>query len=80
MVLSRKQLQHTAAPMEPCVTLWRVLVHVQQAICAMAGHDYLLRFTSGRIFLQCADCGRESPGWQIDAKIGHAIAHHGTEG
>ena len=56
--------------MEPLCALRSVLVHAQQAICAMGGHDYLLRWTSGRIFLQCADCGYETPGWRIDAKIG----------
>jgi len=61
--------------MEPQVALWRIVVHVQQAICAMAGHDYLLRSASGRIFLQCADCGYQSPGWRIDAKIRHATVH-----
>jgi hypothetical protein len=47
-----------------------MFVHAQQAICALGGHDYLLRSTSGRIFLQCADCGHETPGLRIDAKIG----------
>ena len=61
--------------MEPTVALSSVLVHVQQAICAMVGHDYLLRWNRGRVFLQCVDCGYEPPGWRIDAKIVHSIGH-----
>ena len=48
----------------------RILVYAHQAICAVSGHDYLLRIGDARIFLQCADCGRETPGWRIDRKVG----------
>jgi len=47
----------------------RILVYAHQAICAVSGHDYWLRVGEARIFLQCADCGHETPGWRIDGKV-----------
>jgi len=44
-------------------------IHVRRAICAVGGHDYLVHADSRRIFLQCADCGQETPGWQINPRI-----------
>ncbi len=40
--------------------------------CAFRGHDQLVHFTSGRMFLRCATCGHETPGWQIDPPGYHA--------
>jgi LSD1 subclass zinc finger protein len=37
-----------------------------RALCAVRGHDMLLRYEPGRLSLRCASCGAETPGWQID--------------
>jgi hypothetical protein len=42
--------------------LW---VQVEQAMCGLHGHDTLLHFDENRIFLRCASCGHETPGWEI---------------
>ncbi|HEY7005505.1 MAG TPA: hypothetical protein VH392_03400 [Sphingomicrobium sp.] len=33
--------------------------------CGLQGHDMLMRFEEKRVFLQCASCGHESPGWSV---------------
>jgi len=33
--------------------------------CAAHGHNHLLRFEPGRIFLRCEACGEETPGWVL---------------
>src|SRR5258705_3547691 len=63
-------------PMESLLALRTVLIRAQQAICAMGGHDYLLRSASGRMFLECADCGHETPGWRTTRYVAHTIARH----
>lgn len=50
---------------------------IREATCALAGHDYLRKFTSNRIFLQCASCGHETPGWEIEVtNRGKGSLHH----
>jgi hypothetical protein len=44
----------------------RALAAVQHAFCSLRGHDNLLHFDHNRMFLRCATCGYETPGWQID--------------
>jgi hypothetical protein len=39
---------------------------VRHTLCGIGGHDYLRKLAPGRIFLQCATCGHETPGWRID--------------
>jgi len=34
-----------------------------QWVCALRGHDQMMSFGSGRLFLRCMSCGHESPGW-----------------
>lgn len=46
--------------------LQRACSLARESRCAFRGHDHLLQFTSGRVFLRCATCGHETPGWQID--------------
>lgn len=41
------------------------LAWVRQVLCGMHGHDYLLHVTDGRMFLHCASCGHETPGWWL---------------
>jgi hypothetical protein len=44
----------------------RALNRLQHAVCALRGHDSLLHFDQNRMFLRCASCGHETPGWDID--------------
>jgi hypothetical protein len=44
----------------------RTLHRVRQTICGLHGHDNLMQFEKDRLFLQCASCGHESPGWTLD--------------
>ena len=39
---------------------------LRQLLCAVRGHDEYLRFQANRVFLECIECGRETPGWNID--------------
>jgi hypothetical protein len=39
---------------------------IREATCGLAGHDYLRKFSTNRIFLQCASCGHETRGWEIE--------------
>ncbi len=44
--------------------LWaRALDGLQTAVCGLHGHDPLLQFEHGRMFLSCSSCGYQSPGW-----------------
>jgi hypothetical protein len=43
--------------------LARAVAHVQAAVCGLHGHDPLLHFDDGRMYLRCASCGYQSPGW-----------------
>jgi hypothetical protein len=38
---------------------------VRQFLCGLHGHDALLHFEHGRMSLQCASCGYETPGWDF---------------
>jgi hypothetical protein len=38
---------------------------LRQRLCALHGHDHLLQFESGRMFLRCASCGYETLGWNV---------------
>ena len=44
----------------------RVLDRVREAFCGIHGHDNMLQFEQDRMFLRCASCGHESPGWDLD--------------
>lgn len=45
--------------------LSRAIDAIRQRLCALHGHDQLLQFEEDRIFLRCASCGFETPGWQV---------------
>ena len=42
---------------------------IRQTICSVGGHEYFKKSAGNRIFLQCATCGHETPGWRIDVAI-----------
>ncbi len=45
--------------------LWR---RVQFALCSLHGHDPLLHYDQNRMYLRCASCGHETPGWELDQR------------
>lgn len=42
-----------------------VLTWMQQGICGLHGHDPLLHWNRNRLYLRCASCGHETPGWDV---------------
>jgi hypothetical protein len=53
-----------SSDMEPARGVWsRAVSHLQSAVCGLHGHDPLLVFEQGRMFLRCTSCGYETPGW-----------------
>lgn len=42
---------------------------VGQLFCGLHGHDEMLQFSGGRMFLRCSTCGHESPGWDLPTRI-----------
>lgn len=68
--------------------LWaRAVDSFQAAVCGLHGHDPMLQFEQGRMFLRCASCGYRSPGWDTGERrprlrfAGDAARHqlHETE-
>ncbi len=55
---------------EPYATraLSRLWKRVQFALCSLHGHDPLLHYDENRIYLRCASCGHETPGWELDQR------------
>ncbi|MGH9237299.1 MAG: hypothetical protein ACRD3G_04590 [Vicinamibacterales bacterium] len=48
--------------------LWRLrsaLQRVQQALCALTGHEFMIHREPGRLCLECTHCGRRTRGWAI---------------
>ena len=45
--------------------LSRVTLKFRQRMCGLHGHDSLLQFRQDRMFLRCASCGHETPGWEV---------------
>jgi hypothetical protein len=42
---------------------------IRQRRCALGGHEYRIRARRNRMFLQCAECDHETPGWSIERRI-----------
>jgi len=42
---------------------------VREAVCAISGHNYLLRAADHRLYLRCIDCGHETTGWSVDGSV-----------
>ena len=47
-----------------------VLHRLRHMVCALHGHDTLLQFEHGRMFLRCVSCGHETPGSPISVRHG----------
>ena len=45
---------------------FRVIDRLHQMFCGLHGHDNLLQFEQDRMFLKCASCGHETPGWSLN--------------
>ena len=43
-----------------------VIDRLRKVFCGMHGHDSMLQFEQDRMFLRCASCGHETPGWSLD--------------
>lgn len=52
------------------LALVRLSLAAQRWLCGLHGHDALLSYERGRIFLRCTSCGHETPGWEIRASAG----------
>jgi hypothetical protein len=50
---------------EPDSLLTKAALQLRQFVCGLHGHDSLMHFEQGRISLQCASCGHETPGWDV---------------
>jgi hypothetical protein len=59
------QPQTSAAAEAPAGLIGRAAGHLRQLLCGLHGHDALLHFEQGRMSLQCASCGYETPGWDV---------------
>ena len=76
--------RHETADIAPDGLVVSAMSWVQQRICGLHGHDALLQYERNRIFLRCASCGHETPGWDLARAPGasHAEAHgtlHATD-
>jgi hypothetical protein len=36
--------------------------------CWIAGHDDRFKRTASRVYLECAECGRKTPGWELSTE------------
>ena len=36
--------------------------------CLLVGHDDRIRRNGARVYLNCSECGRETPGWDLTVK------------
>lgn len=46
----------------------RIIAWFRRRNCALGGHDRYLSWKAGRMFLRCASCGHETPGWRVEAE------------
>ncbi len=56
----------------------RMMDRVRQMLCGLHGHDSLLQFQQDRMFLRCASCGHETPGWEVSEPKPVAARRHAT--
>jgi hypothetical protein len=47
--------------------------HARSFRCWFVGHEDGVRGTPGRLYLECVECGRQTPGWRTESGYrGHA--------
>jgi hypothetical protein len=56
----------SGATEEAHVEGFSVIDRLHQIFCGLHGHDSLLQFEQDRMFLRCASCGHETPGWALN--------------
>jgi len=61
--IAREELSHASAQEEGVGV--RMFDRMRQMLCGLHGHDNLLQFEHERMYLRCASCGYESPGWEL---------------
>lgn len=44
----------------------KLMDRARQMLCGLYGHDSLLQFERDRMYLRCASCGYQTPGWEIN--------------
>jgi hypothetical protein len=42
--------------------------------CIVLGHDDRMRRASGRVFLKCEECGRETHGWYLGRESARTVS------
>lgn len=47
-----------------------------QAVCALHGHESLLQLERNRMWLRCAACGYETPGWNVENRLSARYPPH----
>jgi hypothetical protein len=68
----RSRLSMTTILAAAAVAIWSgtpVRVNVKRVLsfrCWFFGHDDWVRRASGRLYLECFECGRETSGWSTD--------------
>ena len=62
--LNESSTSHTRTPNAGGIFA-RLLESMGEFCCGLQGHDMLMRFEQKRVYLQCASCGHESPGWEV---------------
>ena len=63
--MGREAQRRTMATPQAAGLFARMADQLRQFVCGLHGHDALLHFGKGRISLQCASCGYETPGWDV---------------
>ncbi len=58
----------TATSIERVTFFSRFWARLQYFLCSLHGHDPLLHFDEHRMYLRCASCGHETPGWELDQR------------
>jgi hypothetical protein len=53
----------------------RILAWLKQMYCGLHGHDNLMHFEKDRVFLQCASCGHQTPGWTLTETAPRVLFH-----
>ena len=43
----------------------RIVRWIKETYCGLRGHESLMQFEKERMFLRCASCGHETPGWSL---------------
>jgi len=56
----------------------RAMRWMREMYCGLHGHDNLVQFEKDRMFLQCASCGHETPGWAL-SEVAHPVVRARTE-